>query len=228
MTTLDRAIPAADRSGVFITLEGPDGAGKSTLAKIVADRLRTEGFEIAAVRDPGGTPLGDRIRSLLLDRSDLSISLRAEMFLYMASRAQLVDDVIAPALAAGKVVICDRFLLSNVVYQGYAGGLEVAEIWRIGRTATRGLTPDLTLVIDVPREIARKRVSGSRDRIEDRDEAYKERVRDGFLAAARGEAGFPGELTGTIRLIDGSADLDTVSDRLMCEVLDVLAKRARS
>lgn len=228
MMILDRAIPVADRAGVFITFEGPDGAGKSTLAKIVVDRLRAAGVEVVAVRDPGGTPLGDRIRSLLLDRSDLAISLRAEMFLYMASRAQLVDEAIAPALAAGKVVICDRFLLSNVVYQGYAGGIDVAEIWRVGRSATRGLIPDLTFVIDVPREIAGMRVGAARDRIEDRDEAYKERVRGGFLAAARGEAGFPGDHTGSIRLIDGAADLDIISEQLMCEVNDVLAKCARS
>ncbi len=121
------------RRGFFLTLDGPDGGGKTTQAARLVDWLRAEGHDVVACRDPGGTPLGDRLRALLLDRSELAIGLRAEMLLYMASRAQLVEEVVRPAIEAGKVVVSDRFLLANVVYQGYAGGLEVEELWRVGR-----------------------------------------------------------------------------------------------
>ena len=112
----------------FIALEGPDGSGKTTQAARLVGWLRDQGQEVVACRDPGGTGLGDRLRSILLDRSELTISLRSEMLLYMASRAQLVEEVIQPALTAGKIVVSDRFLLSNVVYQGYAGGLDRTQI----------------------------------------------------------------------------------------------------
>ncbi len=228
MKLFNRAEPADDRAGVFITLEGPDGAGKSTQIPMIVERLRAIGFDVVSCRDPGGTPLGDRIRSLLLDRSDLSISLRAEMFLYMASRAQLVADVIEPALKSNKVVVCDRFLLSNVVYQLCAGELDPKEIWLTGEAAVRGLYPDLTIVIDVPREIARMRVGGARDRIEDRDESYQSRVRIGYQNAAGGYLGGPMKYLRSIRIVQGSDDILTVNEKIMKEIEDVLAKRTRS
>ncbi|MGH9677615.1 MAG: dTMP kinase, partial [Candidatus Acidiferrum sp.] len=133
--------------------------------------------------DPGGTEIGDALRELLLRRAS-PIGVRCEAMLFMASRAQLVAQVIEPALDAGHIVIADRFLLANVVYQGHAGGLDPAELWRMGDFATAGLRPDLTFVLDLPPEAARARRARSPDRIEKRDAAYHERVRAGFLAEA--------------------------------------------
>ncbi len=145
------------------------------------------GFDVVTCRDPGGTPLGDRLRSILQDRETVPLSMRAEMLLYMASRAQLVEDVIAPALAAGKIVISDRYLLSNIVYQGTAGGLLEEEIAMVGLSATAGLLPDLTIVLDIAPGEALARIGAPRDRIEDRPLFYHERVRAGYLAAAGGQ-----------------------------------------
>ena len=171
------------RSGRLIALEGPDGGGKTTQAERLIAWLRTIVPNVVACRDPGGTSLGGQLRHILLDRSSTTIGMRAEMLLYMASRAQLVDEVISPAIQEGAIVVTDRFLLSNVVYQGYAGGLEVDEVWSVGRTATGGLMPDLTLLLDVPPEVATARVGPPRDRIEERDGEYRQRVRRGYLTA---------------------------------------------
>src|SRR4051812_28312104 len=109
------------KRGLFLALDGPDGGGKSTQAAALAAWLRARGFDVVTCRDPGGTSLGDRLRQILLDRSTVNLSLRAEMLLYMASRAQLVEEIIRPALTSGRIVVSDRYLLANIVYQGYAG-----------------------------------------------------------------------------------------------------------
>ncbi|HEX8200224.1 MAG TPA: dTMP kinase [Isosphaeraceae bacterium] len=206
---------------MFIVLEGPDGGGKTTQAAGLVSWLRGIGREVVACRDPGGTALGDRIRSTLLDRSAVAIGLRAEMLLYMASRAQLVEEVIRPALGAGRVVVADRYLLSNVVYQGVAGGLGAAAVWHVGAAATGGLMPDLTLLIDVPPEVARARVGPPRDRIEDRPESYRERVRRGYLEAV---ATYPAPIV----VVDGAADAGAVAARLQSEVTRALALDPRA
>jgi dTMP kinase len=169
---------------LFISLDGLDGTGKSTQCRALADWLRRQGFTITACVDPGGTPVGDALRALVLD-SRRDMSLTCETLLYMASRAELVARVIRPALAAGNVVVSDRFLLANVVYQGHAGGMAVDDLWRIGRLCTGGLEPDLTLVLDMPVEQAQVRRGRAADRVEQRDHDYHERVRQGFLAEAR-------------------------------------------
>ena len=222
--------------GLFLVLDGPDGGGKSTQAARLAAWLRGAGLEVVTCRDPGGTALGERVREILLARDAVPISLRAEMLLYMASRAQLVEDVIAPALAAGHVVVSDRYLLANIVYQGSAGGLLEEEIAWVGMVATSGLLPDLTLVLDIAPEAAAARVGPPRDRIEDRPLFYHERVRAGYLAAARGEAG-PGPDGGEdphcpfypapIVLIDASIEPETVFEQVKSEVERVLALRPR-
>ncbi|WP_435016413.1 dTMP kinase [Tundrisphaera sp. TA3] len=213
---------ASRATGRFVVLEGPDGGGKTTqVARLVA-WLGSAGREVVACRDPGGTALGDRLRTLVKDQAEVAIGMRAEMLLFMASRAQMVDDVIRPALARGAVVVGDRYLLSNVVYQGYAGGLDVAELWAVGRAATGGLMPDLTLVLDVPTGVARERIGGSgRDRIEGRGEDYRERVRRGYRDAL---ASYPG----TAVVVDGSADVEAVADRVRSEVERALAFPPRS
>src|SRR6186713_2549405 len=127
---------------MFFSFDGVDGAGKSTQMERFCLWLRQQGHEFVTCRDPGSTQLGERLRSILLEKSATPIDRRAEMLLYMASRAQLVEEVIRPALAAGKTVVCDRFLLANVVYQGHAGGLDVSSLWQVGAVATDGLSPD--------------------------------------------------------------------------------------
>jgi dTMP kinase len=217
--------------GFFLVLDGPDGGGKTTQAARLSDWLRDRGLDVVTCRDPGGTALGDRLRRILLDRDSVSISLRSEMLLYMASRAQMVEEVIRPALEAGRVVVCDRFVLANLVYQGYAGGLPVEQITVVGDVATGRLRPDLTLILDVDVDVARARVGGARDRIEDRPADYQARVRQGYREATQG-TGRRSALSlcyrAPIVLIDASADPETVFTRIQSEVSRVLALDSRS
>ncbi len=177
---------------MFITFEGPEGSGKSTQAAILVERLRTAGREVVAVREPGGTPAGERIRAILLGEGGLaeggavSIDPRSDALLFNASRAQLVADVIRPALARGAVVIADRFADSTLAYQGYGSGLPLEELGALISFATAGLTPDLTLLFDLPVEEGLARKSGSgRTRFEEGfDVAFHARVADGFRALA--------------------------------------------
>jgi dTMP kinase len=221
--------PGTPARGLFLTLDGPDGGGKTTQAVRLVAWLRARGLEVVACRDPGGTALGDRLRQILLDRATAHLALRAEMLLYMASRAQLVEEVIRPALGRGAFVVSDRFLLANIVYQGFAGGLPVEEVGRVGQAATGGLLPDLTLLLDIPPVVARARVGAARDRIEDRPDTYHARVRTGFLRAARdGRDGPSPYYPAPIVVIDASADPETVSERIRSEVERALALGPRS
>lgn len=213
--------PSRQHSGFFISLDGPDGGGKTTQAARLAAWLRDTGREVVTCRDPGGTALGDRLRAILLDRHDTPIGMRAEMLLYMASRAQLVEEVLAPALGAGKVVVSDRFLLANVVYQGLAGGLPAEQLWDVGQVATAGLLPDLTLLLDVPPDVALARMGGTRDRIEDRPESYRRAVREGFLRAA---PSYPAPLV----VIDATADPEAVFQHIQREVARALGGSPRT
>jgi dTMP kinase len=169
---------------MFLSIDGGDGTGKTTQAELLCGWLRGRGHEALACRDPGSTPLGEAVRKLLLDRHDLAIHRRSEMLLYMAARAQMVEEVIRPALEQGKTVVSDRYLLANVVYQGHAGGLDAATLWEVGRIATGGLMPGLTIVLDVPAELAAARLVGPLDRMEQQGVAFHARVRQGFLAEA--------------------------------------------
>ncbi len=169
---------------MFISIDGGDGAGKSTQVELLCDWFRRQGREVVACRDPGSTPLGEAVRDILLHRHDLHIDRRSEMFLYMAARAQMVEEVIRPALEQGKIVVSDRYLLANVAYQGYGGRLDAAALWEVGRVATGGLTPDVTIVLDVPSEVALERMARPLDRMERQGAAFHARVRDGFLVEA--------------------------------------------
>jgi dTMP kinase len=168
----------------FIVLDGLDGAGKSSQLGGLADWLRAMGREVVTCRDPGSTAVGDAIRAILLDRRDLHLDATSEMLLYMAARAQLVAEVVGPALARGAWVVSDRYLLSNIVYQGHAGGLDPDSIRRVGDVATGGLAADLVLVLDVDLATAARRLDRPLDKLEDRGGGYRERLRAGYLQEA--------------------------------------------
>lgn len=206
--------------GFFLSLDGVDGTGKSTQCRLLADWLRGLGREVVSCVDPGSTPIGNAIRDILLHRPE-ALTLPGEAFLFMASRAQLVAEVIRPALEAGQVVVSDRFLLATVVYQGHAGGLDIDLLWRMGDLATGGLRPDLTVVLDVPREVARARRKSAPDRVERRPEEYHQRVRAGFLAEAARDPE-------RVRVVDASDDVAAVHERICREVAGVLGTNPRA
>jgi dTMP kinase len=172
---------------MFFSFDGIDGSGKSTQIDRFVAWLGELDHDVVVCRDPGSTPLGEKLRDTLLNHHDLSFSPRAEMHVYMAARAQLVADVISPALAAGRVVVSDRYLLANVVYQGHAGGLDPAEIWRIGRFTVDDVLPDVNIVFDLSPEAAAERLGRELDRMERRDDAFRQQLRDGFLAEAKAD-----------------------------------------
>ncbi|MDR3197349.1 MAG: dTMP kinase [Planctomycetaceae bacterium] len=171
---------------MFITLDGGDGCGKSTQQKRLGHSFQSQGYEVVLCRDPGSTTLGNEIRHILLHGHELRIDNKTEMFLFMAARTQMVEEVIRPALNAKKIVISDRFLLSNFVYQGYAGGIPLSTLETVGRIAVEGIMPDLAVILDIPYEIAVQRI-GNRDisdRMEQKGEKYHRQVRNGFLQYA--------------------------------------------
>ncbi|MEM8865516.1 MAG: dTMP kinase [Planctomycetota bacterium] len=188
---------------MFVSFDGVDGVGKSTQLELFCRWLESLGKTVVSCRDPGSTPLGERVRDIVLHSDDATpIGGRAEMLLYMAARAQLVEEVIRPALLAGSVVVADRFLLANVVYQAHAGGLPVDEVWQVGKVATGGIEPDATLLLDMDPAIADGRIERTRDRMETRGDDYRQKVREGFLAeAARSER---------IHVIDANQSIDDV------------------
>lgn len=174
---------------MFITLEGPEGSGKSTQLLLLAEFLEEEGFSVLATREPGGTAIGDQIRTTLHDVNNKEMVPATEYLLYSASRAQLVREVIKPALADNKVVLCDRYADSTIAYQGYGRGLNLDDVLTITQFATGGLVPDLTFLLDIDvEEGLRRRISGSEEmnRLDLEAVAFHQRVRDGYhqLAAA--------------------------------------------
>ncbi|MBM3250022.1 MAG: dTMP kinase [Candidatus Omnitrophica bacterium] len=170
--------------GKFITFEGPEGCGKSTQSKLLYQYLKRKGLKAIYLREPGGTQVSEKIRKILLDPKN-HIASRAEMLLYMAARAQIVDGVIRPALNRGINVICDRFMDSTLAYQGYGLGIDITFIRSVGFFATGGLNPDLTILLDVPVKQGLKHRHLKRDRIEKRSLSYHNRVRRGYLKLAR-------------------------------------------
>jgi dTMP kinase len=189
---------------MFFSFDGIDGVGKSTQVRLFCDALRKHGHDFVTCRDPGSTPLGERIREVLLNKDEsISIGRRTEMLLYMAARAQLVDEIIRPAVEAGMVVVSDRFVIANIVYQGYAGGLDIESIRRVGEEATAGLQPDCTFLLDMRPEEANARFNRALDRMESRGDEYREQLRVGFLAEAA-RAG------SRIHVIDASQSVEAV------------------
>ena len=190
MTHADRATARDDAwmrslGGRFVVFDGPDGSGKSTQFRRFSDAARAAGVEVVEVREPGGTPIGEKVRAILLDPANSEMTTRTEMLLYMASRAQLFEQRIAPAIASGALVLADRFVSSTLAYQGTAGGIAEAEILAVGEVATGNRWPDLTVVFDVPTEVALRRLSPLLDRMEQKGADFHARVRAGYLAQAR-------------------------------------------
>jgi dTMP kinase len=181
--------------GLFITFEGTEGGGKSTQIKLLAARLRAEGREVTELREPGGTPIGEEIRHLLKhSEANRAMTAEAELLLMCASRAQLVREVIRPALAAGKIVLCDRFCDSTTAYQGHGRQLDLAQVQAVIELAVGGTRPDLTLFLHVPIGVSEQRRRAReqaepplRDRFEEADRTFFERVEQGFQAIARAE-----------------------------------------
>ncbi|MDQ3523580.1 MAG: dTMP kinase [Chloroflexota bacterium] len=195
-------------SGRFIVFEGPEGGGKSTQIDRLASHLTDEGHEIVVTREPGGTPVGDAIRRVLLEREDAVMLAETEAFLLSAARAQHVHDVIRPALRRGCIVVCDRYADSTRAYQGGGGGMSEVDLECIQRIATGGLTPELRILLDLPVEtgLARRHQDPATvNRIDRAERAYHERVRAAFLRLARAE---PDSWT----IIDASRSVDLVSD----------------
>ncbi len=202
-------------TGRFIALDGPDGTGKSTQCRLLVDRLQAAGVAVTAAVDPGGTPVGAKLRELLLFGREHALSPRGEALLFMASRAELVHRVIRPALDRGEVVVSDRYLLSTVVYQGHAGGLDPGELWQLGTFAAGGVVPDRTVVLDLAPDLAAARRKADADRFESRGPAYLAHVRAGFLAEAAARPDL-------VRVVDSAASPDRVHAAVWEAVADLL------
>jgi len=204
------------KTGKFIVFDGPDGGGKSTQIALLKDALSARGFDVLVTREPGGTSIGENVRKILLDTANHEMTAKAELFLYMASRSQLVEQVIGPAVRSGTVVLCDRFLSASVAYQGAAGGLGAGKVAELGEFCIGEVRPDLTLVLDIGFEASlERRGDRSADRIEQRDQAYHEDVRKGFLALAESDPGH-------YRIIDAGRSVEEVHAAILGPVTDVL------
>jgi dTMP kinase len=205
--------PGAGASGAFIVLEGGEGSGKSTQARLLADRVRADGREVVETFEPGGTARGAALRAALLD-DDSPLDAHAELLLMAADRAQHVAEVIAPALARGAVVVCDRFSPSTLTYQGVGRGLGVDVVDAVDSLATRDAQPDIVIVLDVADEIARSRVPAARDRLERAGDEFHSIVRAAYrdLAPSRGW-----------KIVDGSAEPSAVAEAVWAVVASLTA-----
>jgi len=204
-------------SGLFITLEGPEGAGKSTNREYLAERLRERGIEVQLTREPGGTPLAERIRELLLDPSDEMMAVDTELLLVFAARAQHIAQVIRPALERGAVVLCDRFTDATYAYQGGGRGLPVERIAQLESFVQGGLRPDLTLVFDLPVEIGLSRAAarGRLDRFEQEGRTFFDAVRNTYLDRALAEPARYHILDAAQSLAEVQRDLDKLLSSLL-------------
>ncbi len=202
---------------MFITFEGPDGSGKTTQLRRAAAVLREHGLEVVTTREPGGTEIGDQIRTVIMNMKNKDMDPRTELLLFNASRAQLVEELIRPSLAAGKIILCDRYADSTMAYQGYGHGLDKAELRRLLNFATGGLKPDLTLLFDISAEAGLRRRQANHaewNRMDDYALRFHERVRTGFLELAAAD---PERWT----VIDADRDPETIQR----EVLDIIRRK---
>lgn len=216
-------MPAKTRRGRFITFEGPEGSGKSTQLRRLAARLREGGHEVLETAEPGGTPIGTQIRRVLLDAANQDLRPTTELLLMFASRAQNVEQNILPALAQGRIVLCDRFTDSTLVYQGAGRGMGAEVVYELDRVACRGLVPDLTLLIDIETEAglarAHARNQAARDvetRLDQEALSFHRKVRDAYRQLASDEPR-------RVRLIDGARSVEEVAGEVWAHIGALLA-----
>lgn len=210
------------RGGLFITFEGPEGCGKSTQSGLLFRYLKNKGFDCIYTREPGGTGLGERVRGVLLHSKGVDISDLAELFLFEAARAQIVREVIRPALSKNKIVVCDRFSDATFSYQGYGGGLSLKTIRALDAIATGSIKPDLTILLDIDTDTGLKRARKKGvDRMERKERAYHARVRAGYLALA-------GADRKRIKVIKVTGGIETVQDAVRREADNVIKGHKRT
>lgn len=199
--------------GKFVVLDGPDGCGKTTQVKLLAQWLSEQSVSFECLRDPGGTAIGEKIRNILLNPDHITMSTTAEVLLYMAARIQLWQEKIAPALKENKCVILDRWLSSTCAYQGYAGGFGIDKVIKIAADALERTWPDLTIILDVDLETSVNRLSSQPDRMEAKPCQYHQKVREGFLELARQRENF--------MIVDGKGDIETVHNKILQHISEV-------
>ncbi|MCH3967737.1 MAG: dTMP kinase [Atopobiaceae bacterium] len=215
-------MPAKTMTGAFVSLEGIDGCGKSTQAKLLVDRLTSAGLDVVSLREPGGTPISEKVRCLLLDPANAEMSDECELLLYEAARAQLVREVIEPALARGAVVVCDRFYDSTTAYQGAARGLSPEVVEQANRLGSCGTCPTRTLVLDLdPAEAFSRATVDGKDRLEGEGLAFQRRVREGFRASSRREPT-------RMRVVDAAGTVDDVAARIDAVLADLIPSLSAS
>ncbi len=206
-------------TGKFITFEGLDAVGKSTQIAWLCHWLAANGYDVLRTLEPGGTAIGEELRRVLLSRQSQTMVPRAELLLYEADRAQHVEEVIRPALEAGRIVVSDRYVDSTTAYQGFGRELDMEQVLSLHRFATGGLLPDITFFLDMDPELALARKRGARlpllDRMEDQAAAFRERVREGYLQIAR-------ESQGRIKVIDGAQPIETIHEQIVAAVKALL------
>jgi len=205
---------------MFITFEGPEGSGKTGQIALLTEYLREQGYSVLATREPGGTPIGDQIREILSNVDNTAMKPRTEILLFQASRAQLVEQLILPSLSEGKIVLCDRYADSTIAYQGYGHRVDLEQLRQIVRFATGGLTPDLTLLLDVDVEVGLKRRASAGDwnRLDAYAVAFHKRVREGYHQLAKQE---PERWV----IVDAGQPFDDVQSDIRKIVLDYLKRR---
>lgn len=207
--------------GYFFSFEGIDGSGKSLMQQLVGKRLKEKGYSVLLTKEPGGSDLGRQIRNWLLDQSSAQLSAKEELLLFSADRARHVDLVIKPALLAGKVVLCDRYIDSTVAYQGGGRGLDKDFIERINDFATGGLKPELTFYLDLPLEVARKRQKARLDKIEQQNGDFFQAIIDSYRLLAQ-------QYPQRIIKIDATSNITTVAEKICCQIEDYLAEAGKN
>ena len=200
-------------AGRFIVLDGPDGCGKSTHSKLLIQWLKEQGVSTAGFRDPGDTDIGEKIRQILLSPEHNAMDTRTELSLYMAARAQLWAEKIAPALDANQCVVLDRWLSSTCAYQGCAGGFGMEKVIKIATDCLERVWPDLTIILDVDLQTASGRLKSQLDRMEQKGDSYHQKVREGFLQLAKQNENF--------LVVDATADIETVYNKILTHISEV-------
>ena len=192
--------------GLFITFEGPDGCGKTTQMKLLAEYLEKRGKEVVLTREPGGKGLGEKVREILLNY-DGEVSSNCESFLFLADRAQHIDTIIKPAIDKGVIVLCDRHTDSTVAYQGYGRQLDLEQIYQLNKIATNGIIPDITFILDIDIDTSLQRIGKGRDRMENSGREFFERVRKGYIEISEKEPQ-------RVKLLQGNSPIKDIQNKI--------------